>query len=405
MADQDEFIQQVRDVLNHLYDYPYLENHPLTLRRWPESGITGPNRAQRLHRLLLETIEALHPPTAPAKDTSQARCYHLLVYRYVEEQPLEDIMAEFGYSRRQFFREQKKAIEMLAASLYEKLPQSPAPSTKSNDALEDEVERVLARRRAIDITEIIEGVLEVAHHLAEQAGVVLACNVDTPLPSIYGTRTLLRQVFLNALSNLIKCPGSQQINLKVYAKKQRVVTELMAQVDPSNSSSLDDEDHQSQGPDLEAVRRLVESVDGHWLGLEVQREGYQCRFDFPTDSQKVLLVVEDNESVIRAFRRYLTGYNYQVVGATTGPEALRLAHEVSPAAITLDVMIPDQDGWEILQALKKDPVTEDIPVIICSVLEDPELARSLGATAYLHKPVAQADLLNMLDDLPATLYR
>jgi CheY-like chemotaxis protein len=399
MPNQDEFIQQVRDVLNHLYDYPYLENHPLTLHYCPESGLTGPNRAQRLHRLLLETIEALHPPTAPAKDTSQARCYHLLVYRYVEEQTLEDIMAEFGYSRRQFFREQKKAVEMLAASLSEKSPQPSAPSTKPNDALEDEVERVLARRRAIDITEIIEGVLEVANHLAEQAGVIFKCDLNTPLPSIYGTRTLLRQVFLNALSNFIKCPGSQQIKLKVYAKKQRVVVELMTQVNPSNT--LDDKN--IQGPDLEAVRRLVESVDGHWPGVEIHHRGYLCRFDFPTDRQKVLLVVEDNESVIRAFRRYLTGYNYQVVGATTGPEALRLAHEVSPVAITLDVMIPNQDGWEILQALRKDPVTEDIPVIICSVLEDPELAHSLGATAYLHKPVAQADLLNMLDNLQVTL--
>jgi len=178
-----------------------------------------------------------------------------------------------------------------------------------------------------------------------------------------------------------------------------VMVELMIQVNASNI--LDDED--SQGPDLEAVRRLVESVDGHWSGIEIHREGYLCRFDFPTDRQKVLLVVEDNESVIRAFRRYLTGYNYQVIGATTGPEALRLAHEVNPVAITLDVMIPNQDGWEILQALKKDPATGDVPVIICSVLEDPELAYSLGATAYLHKPVAQADLLNMLDNLRVTL--
>jgi CheY-like chemotaxis protein len=62
-------------------------------------------------------------------------------------------------------------------------------------------------------------------------------------------------------------------------------------------------------------------------------------------------------------------------------------------------MMPTQDGWEILQALKNDPATQHVPVIICSVLDDPELARSLGAVAYLHKPVTQADLLSVLTTL------
>ena len=134
-------------------------------------------------------------------------------------------------------------------------------------------------------------------------------------------------------------------------------------------------------------------------GLDVRPERCTCSFDFPVDSQKVLLVVEDNEAVIRAFRRYLTGYNYQVIGATTGAEALRLARETRPAVVTLDIMMPHQDGWEVLQSLKNDPATQHIPVIICSVLEDPELAHSLGAVAYLRKPVTQADLLSALNDL------
>jgi CheY-like chemotaxis protein len=395
MTTPDDFSQQVKDVLSHLYDYPYLESHPLASRFWPRAEQTGPNRAQRLSRLFLETIEALYPPSTSAKDTSKSRCYSLLVCRYVDEWPLEDVVDEFGYSRRQYFREQKKAIEMLTALLREKLPQ-PATTTNSHDALADEVKRVLASRRAIDIAEIIAGALEVATPLAEQEDVLLECNIDTPLPAIYGTRTLLRQIFLNALSNFIKCPGSRQVQLKVYAESQRVMIELTAQVD-----SVSNDEHRV-GPDLAAVHRLVESLEGDWYGTEVDGVEYRCRFDFPADRQKTLLVVEDNESVIRAFRRYLTGYGYQVIGATTGAEALRLAHEVSPAAITLDVMIPSQDGWEILQALKEDPATANIPVIICSVLEDPELARSLGATAYLHKPVAQTDLLNMLNNLSVT---
>jgi CheY-like chemotaxis protein len=85
-----------------------------------------------------------------------------------------------------------------------------------------------------------------------------------------------------------------------------------------------------------------------------------------------------------------------VVGATAGAEVLKLARELAPVAVALDVMMPTQDGWEVLQSLKNDPTTRNIPVIICSVLDDPELAYSLGAAAYLHKPVTQADLLSAL---------
>ena len=142
---------------------------------------------------------------------------------------------------------------------------------------------------------------------------------------------------------------------------------------------------------------------GNWQAFELKDHGWSYRFDFPAGVEKVLLVVEDNEAVIQAFRRYLADYSYQVIGATTGTEALRLAREMSPTMITLDVMIPGQDGWEILHALKHDLATQHIPVIICSVLEDPELARSLGAAAYLRKPVVQADLLTTLDRVVGAL--
>jgi len=400
MSTQDEFLQQVKDGLNHLYDYSYLENHPLALRYWPEVGREGPNRAQRLHRLLLESIEELHPPVALPKDTSRARSYFLLVYRYVEEWPLPDIMRELSYSRRQFFREQRKALAMLASLLWEKLPQQALLSTEPDDLLAAEVGRVLTQREAVDPAEIVQGVLEVVGHLAGQHGVTLECDLDQRLPPIYGNRTLLRQVFLKALSHLITQPGTQQVRLRMCYEGRGVIAELITGLGTPGRRSDDAVDHRV--PDLEPVRRLVEMVGGRWQAFEVGPEGCTCRFDFPAEGQKVLLVVEDNEAVIRAFRRYLAGYNYQVVGATTGAEALRLAREVSPTAITLDVMMPTQDGWEILQALKDDPATRHIPVIICSVLEDPELARSLDAVAYLRKPVAQADLLAALNSLPGT---
>jgi CheY-like chemotaxis protein len=392
MTTEAGFLKQVKDALHHLYDYAYLENHPLALRYWPELEQPGPNQAQRLHRLLLETIEALHPPTELAKNSSRAEYYFLLVYRYVEERALPEILQELGYSRRQFFRQQQKAIEMLAALLWEKTPPpATTPVRVDNSLLDDEFERFLTRRRAIDPVEVVQGVLEIVNQLAKTHQVALSCDLESHLPIIYGSRTLLRQVFLKALSHLITQAESQRVHLRLYRQEPNIGVELTAEF-----GGMGVKPHQ-QRSELSAVRHLVEMIGGHWQGIELTPARCRCQFDIPAGAEKVLLVVEDNEAVIQAFRRYLTGYSYQVIGTTTGAEALRLAGEMTPSAITLDVMIPDQDGWEILQALKHNPATQAIPVIICSVLEDPELARSLGAAAYLRKPVAQADLLATLD--------
>jgi CheY-like chemotaxis protein len=398
MLSKDEFRRQVRDALHHLYDYPYLERHPLALRCWPEVGRGGPSRAHRFNRLLLESIEELNPPGEVAVDTSHVRFYSLLVDRYVEERPLPEIMRKLGYSRSQYFREQQKAITMLASVLRERLLQQAPSSTEPDNLLDAEAERVLVQREAVDPVGVVKGVLEAVNHLARQYGVALTGDFGPRLPPIYGSRTLLRQVFLKVLSNLIIQPGARRVHIRIRHERQMVAAELM--IEPGLPDSRPDDADGRRMPDMDAVQRLVEMAGGHWRGFEVRPDGCICRFDFPVDNQKILLVVEDNEAVIRAFHRYLVGYNYQVVGATSGAEALRLAREANPAAVTLDVMMPNQDGWEILQSLKNDPATQHIPVIICSVLEDPELAHSLGAAAYLRKPITQADLLSALNNLP-----
>jgi len=399
VSDQDEFLQQVKSALHHLYDYSYLESHPLAVRLWPRAGSECPSRAQRLHRLLLESIEELHPPAVSPKDTSRTRSYFVLVYRYVEEWSLPDITRELGCSRRQFFREQQKAIAMLAALLGEKLPQPESGQAETKDLLAAEAGRVLTECEAVEPSEVVEGVLQVIASLSDQHDVVVKCELDRRLPPIQGNRTVLRQVFLNALSTLIVQPGVRRVHLTMRYKRHRVVTKLTATpcdaVDPSSATP------ERAAPDSDPIRRLVEMVGGQWEGTDVGPEGRAFRFSFPTGSNRIVLVVEDNEAIIRAFHRYLVGTDYQVVGATSGTEALRLAREMDLALITLDVMMPTQDGWEILQALKDDPVTQRFPVVICSVLEDPALALSLGAAAYLSKPVTQADLLTTLDSLLA----
>ena len=112
-----------------------------------------------------------------------------------------------------------------------------------------------------------------------------------------------------------------------------------------------------------------------------------------------ILVIDDNPGFVDLLNAYLTQHACRVLSATNGQEGLRIAQEATPAAIVLDVMMPDMDGWELLQRLRVHPQTMHVPVIVCSVLANPDLARSLGATLVLPKPVSQGDVLSALQHL------
>jgi CheY-like chemotaxis protein len=83
--------------------------------------------------------------------------------------------------------------------------------------------------------------------------------------------------------------------------------------------------------------------------------------------------------VIDLLRRYLIPEGYSVRGVGSGEDGIRLAKELQPAVITLDIMMPEKDGWQVLRELKSNPSTKDIPVIIHSIIENRPLALSLGA--------------------------
>ncbi len=112
-----------------------------------------------------------------------------------------------------------------------------------------------------------------------------------------------------------------------------------------------------------------------------------------------ILVVDDHEPAIRIIELFLSQTNIQTVGVSDPTEVLSLAQSLHPKAVLLDVMMPGMDGWEILQNLKSDPETHQIPVIVCSVWEQPDLAQILGADAFVKKPIIREDLLKELSRL------
>jgi signal transduction histidine kinase/DNA-binding response OmpR family regulator len=109
--------------------------------------------------------------------------------------------------------------------------------------------------------------------------------------------------------------------------------------------------------------------------------------ELPALERNTVLVIDDDANVRELMERYLTKEGYSVRTAASGEDGLRLAKQIRPAAITLDVMMPGLDGWAMLAALKTDAHTHDIPVIMLTILDDRSRGYALGAADYLTKPV------------------
>jgi CheY-like chemotaxis protein len=114
------------------------------------------------------------------------------------------------------------------------------------------------------------------------------------------------------------------------------------------------------------------------------------------ESGTTVLVIDDDPGTREIIERALGRDGIAVITATSGKEGLRIAHEVQLAAITLNVMMPDMDGWSVLRALKADPRLREVPVVMLTMGDDKIGGYSLGATDYLTKPVDREQLLHTL---------
>jgi two-component system chemotaxis sensor kinase CheA len=118
-------------------------------------------------------------------------------------------------------------------------------------------------------------------------------------------------------------------------------------------------------------------------------------------NRNIVLSIDDDSHVISLYDRYLAPQGYQVIPLTDAGLALETAQKLKPLAITLDILMPRRDGWQVLSDLKKNPETAAIPVIICSILSERKKGISLGAVDYLVKPVLADDLIRVLAQLKA----
>ena len=127
----------------------------------------------------------------------------------------------------------------------------------------------------------------------------------------------------------------------------------------------------------------------------------EARAAHPVDEQagERLVLVVDDATVRELVERHLERAGFAVVTARDGQEGLRLVRELRPAAVTLDIMMPDLDGWTVLAAIKGDPELAGIPVVLMSIVDQKNRGYALGAADYLVKPVDRAKLVATLTNI------
>ncbi len=300
------------------------------------------------------------------------------------------------------------------------------------------------------VNEIIADVVNTMKPLSENKLIDMLTSVDESIDAITADRVKLKQILYNLLSNAMKfTPEGGTVTVSV-AREEHPEQYYLSQVrgiefirfsvhdtgigiSPEDRERIFDEFEQANssfatkyggvGLGLALTRKLVELHGGMITVESTPGEGstfillipvtapvseepapeavkeVSLRFPWMKDEAPLVLVVEDDLATAELLTLHLTQAGYKVAHAFNGQEALEKAKSLHPFIITLDVLLPRKDGWEVLQELKTDRQTADIPVIIHSIVDNKDLAFALGAADYLMKPIDRDILIRKLEEI------
>jgi CheY-like chemotaxis protein len=253
-----------------------------------------------------------------------------------------------------------------------------------------------------ELAATVRGVVETMAKLAAERAVRVDVSIADTLSPIALSRTVLRQALFNVLGYVVAVSPGAHLRLTAAETHRGLDLWIDARRRPGRPRrpSLDAADETlAAEAQLTAGRKLLQA-HGTALELRHQPDGaLGIVLALPAASERQVLVVDDNPDIVSVFRRYLRGAGYRLIHASTAAGAVRLAADLRPDVVILDLMMPAQDGWEILTQLRALPATEHTPVVVCSVLPEQSLASSLGVAAFLAKPVNRRALLSALEQL------
>lgn len=291
----------------------------------------------------------------------------------------------------------------------------------------------------VRLAEIVAGVATVMKGITDKRRIVVKADIPSDLPEVSADPVRVKQILYNLLSNAVKFSpdgsavrvtaralgpaetpfGNEGVSLFVAdqgvgidPRFHGVVFEEFRQVDDSSSRP-----YGGTGLGLALVKRFVE-LHGGAVSLEsAPGKGSTFTVILPVDfagqdagasSRAIgelvghgtrILVVEDDPTAYELIARALTRAALVPIRARTGAEALKLALDAKPSAVTLDLILPDMDGFKVLQQLKEGAETRALPVVIVSMLDNKDLGLALGADDYFLKPIESAALVQRLMQL------
>jgi signal transduction histidine kinase/DNA-binding response OmpR family regulator len=272
-----------------------------------------------------------------------------------------------------------------------------------------------------EVAPLLHEILALFRTQALTRRITLAVEIQSPLGELMADRVRLQQILHNLLSNALKFTPEEGL-VTVTARQIGLELELTVR---DTGIGIAPEDHQrifeayeqagtvegqqkGTGLGLAITKRLVElhggqirveSAPGLGSAFTVRLPGaapIEAAAQAADVSGPLVLVVEDDLLAAELIRNHLTVAGYRVAVVGSGHAGLGAAKRLRPHAITLDLGLPDMDGWEVLHRLKADPTTQEIPVLIVSAREQGQLGLSLGAVDWLVKPVDQQRLVAAL---------
>ena len=282
------------------------------------------------------------------------------------------------------------------------------------------------------IQPLLDDVLATIQGLVERKGNTLELHLpEDGLGTMHADITKVSQILFNLLSNATKFTEAGTIALKVELMTDPLqgemirfaVTDEGIGITPEQQAKLFEPFTQADasttrkyggtGLGLAITKEFVKMMHGRITVESVFGEGSTFQVLLPVDVRnpviaspqvkdemrdmgRTVLVIDDDKVVQKLLQDYLSKLGYAVALASDGSSGLKMANKLRPDAIILDVMMPDMDGWEVLSALKSDPLLNEIPVIMASIEEHKNIGYALGATDYLVKPVSRNQLSSIL---------
>jgi CheY-like chemotaxis protein len=268
--------------------------------------------------------------------------------------------------------------------------------------------------------------------LAEQKGLSLSLNIPDGINQIETDELRLHQVLTNIVGNAVKFTDKGTVAIVVRHNLEHTFIEVkdsgigiaaeelpyifdeFRQVDGTSSRH-----YEGTGLGLAIARKMMNILGGEIKAESELGKGSIFTITIPikwheefqisqssqfentniSSGQNTILVVDDDPKTVKLISEYLLEAGYKTITTTSGKEALKLAEFHQPFAITLDIIMEDMDGWEVLQKLKSNLRTQDIPVIVVSVSDDRDTGIALGAVGFINKPVNKHILISQIKEI------